>query len=738
MASFFEDPVDSYPVNTKFGESLLTLNDESFKTAITAVLSSWLDNIPFNTFEMTLESIFSLPWTTKMVEIFRADMISREFTREQGSELVEIFRRVCPSIFGYSDILMKFKPYGIRPEIQAWNVRVRAINDENANIRYVQSSVRNAELYTPWLIEDTKIPSEYDFLRAYRAENLECSSITGDIQAGKTSLAIKLSHKSVLSGIPAVYVIMSRKAGHLQLDQRLFDYNNAFKTWCETNRCEYKPLEYVFQADKTAVVHQRVNNFLNFQRRSPGLIIVYANVAQLKRVLEIRLSIAGKCPFTLIVDEVDENSKQDGASMTDPFTQLHDLADSYIGITATSFKYWWMEKKLMNFNCYVLEPHKDYRGIKNLQLDQPIDESIFAPRTSDPFHKTDHQFEGYLKRLESIKGYHYTDKLTGEPEYHPVMCLYRVSDINKYHTEVFTYMRKYNRMKWCCVQFDGEEGANIKLYHSDIASRSDVMVLPGKSYRPDQDGIYTIDKNSISQVIGYLRRLMTGQDSFKNIMIVTGKLASRQISYVCDEYNWHLTHMRLLRASSSNDCTELMQQMRLCGIFRHDDIPLHLSIKEREFADLQKAYALQQSMIGKSADDVPREMCESVYGTESVGFAKSLIPGMRLQKVIPKRAVKIIADEMTNPREDESKEGIRLIVNAYRKGDTIIARLINLFIARKFESLSVDELRVASGSGSFNISNYDKWGQHNQYKVVVRCQSGKYNLNPDVFQALNL
>lgn len=469
---FFEDPVEPYPVDSKYGEFLLTFSDDVFKTYIGNVTSSWLDNVPFNTFENIVQTIFTLPWTIKKIEIFRGDLVARELSEEQIRGLVDIFRKNCPKMFYFASILNKFRGYGLLgKEIHDYKVRSEARKNEKADDDYVRSRSENAELYAPWFNSDSKIPAQYNFYNSYKSKDLDPSSITGDIQAGKTSLAVRLSHKSILSGIPAVYVILSRRAGHLQLEQRLFDYNTDFKKWCESNCHEYKPLEYVFQADNTAVVHQRVNGFLNFQARHPGLIVVYGNVAQLKRMLDIRLSITGKCPFNLIVDEVDENSKQDSASMNDPFVQLHDLADCYIGITATSFKYWWMEKQLMNYNCYVLESHKDYRGIKDIQLHQPIDSSIFCPRNADPFHKTDHQFEGYLKSLEAIKGYHYTDKITGEEVYHPVVCLYRVSDINKYHTEVFAYMRKYNRMKWCTIQFDGEEGGQTSSFTTQILLR---------------------------------------------------------------------------------------------------------------------------------------------------------------------------------------------------------------------------------------------------------------------------
>ena len=668
----FEEPVDSFHTEElKFGEGLLQLNEDDFKQTIESVFENWLDDMPLDIFESTLRTIFTLPWTIKMIEIFRIVVVARQLTHEQGEKLVAIFRRECPSILVFVDILKKLQPYGIQEEICVHNTKVK--RNRNANVvSYLDHCQKELFQYNSWLNQDSKIPARYNFREAHESKNLICSSITGDVQAGKTSLAIRLAHKSILSGIPAIYVILARRAGHLQLDQRLFDYNKEFEQWCEENRVVYKPLEYVFQADKTAVTHRRINNFLNFQKRKPGLIIVYGNVAQLKRTLEMRLAISEKCSFTLIVDEVDENTKQDSTSMKGPFDQLHDLADSYIGITATSFKYWWMEKQLMNYNCFVLEPHPDYKGIKDLQLDYPIEKTIFCPRSEDPFHKSDHQFEGYIKHLEAIKGYRYIDKVTKTESYHPIICLYRISDINKYHSEVFAYMRKFNRMKWCVLQFDGDEGANIKLYHSDIAASEDVMALSGKTYHPNIDGVYTIDKNSISEVIGFLRRKMMSNDSYKNIMIIVGKLACRQISYVCDEYNWHLTHMRLLRSSSSNDCTELIQQMRLCGIFKHDDIPLCISMKADEFVNLQKAYALQQVMIQKSHEDNPREMKESVFGNTSVGFDKSIIPEMRLQKLIPKRAVKIITEELPNPKCGNE---IRLILPDAVSDTTILSKV---------------------------------------------------------------
>lgn len=611
--------------------------------------SSLLDRI--------LRDVFTLPWPIEKLNSFVEILCAEEYDDEQSKKMVTMFRDITKEMFSLPEVLTKFGKW-CQPEVELYNIRIR-LEKYKVDENYIRKMGEKSRDYEEWLNADSKIPSRFNFTQTFEKEEPIFSSITGEVQSGKTSIAIKLAHKSILQGIPAIYVILARKTGHQQIDERLNMYNKDFREWCLTNQCEYSPMEYVFASNATVGIRERIKRFLNFKSRSPGLVIVYGNVSQIERVLSVQAEINGRTPYNLIVDEVDDQEKDRSAAMYLPYDELVNRADNIIGISATSFKYWYANKLVENINCYVLERHPFYRGIESIKLEYPVDEKTFMVNGTEPFYITDHGFQTYIKSLEEHEVFKYNDLITGEKTSQPVICLYRVSDVNKYHIEVFDYMRKFHRMKWCVIQFDGIDGANIKLYHSDFTDPSDEIKLHGKTYRPTASGTYLIKHSSISSVLGYLRRKMLEKNSFKNILIVTGKLACRQISYVCDEYKWHLSHMRILRAKTGGDCTDMIQQMRLCGIYKSDNIPLSLSVKATEFDDLNKAYKLQQNMI-KQAQELkdPTAMFDLIFkaSQSTISFGKSHVPKLKLQKLIPKRALKTHNDTIDIDQGDRGME----------------------------------------------------------------------------------
>ena len=101
-------------------------------------------------------------------------------------------------------------------------------------------------------------------------------------------------------------------------------------------------------------------------------------------------------------------------------------------------------------------------------------------------------------------------------------------------------------------------------------------------------------KTTISVFLQYLKE-NGGVEKYPRLLIFAGDLAGRCISFVSSDYEWHLTEQRLL-VSSSCDEPELMQKVRLCGIYK-DDAPLTLYTTKKTMDELYKAYLRQEEFI---------------------------------------------------------------------------------------------------------------------------------------------
>jgi hypothetical protein len=92
-------------------------------------------------------------------------------------------------------------------------------------------------------------------------------------------------------------------------------------------------------------------------------------------------------------------------------------------------------------------------------------------------------------------------------------------------------------------------------------------------------------KPSLRSCIQYLKHY--GAELFPRILIISGDLAGRGLSFTSEDHEWHLTEQFFL-CSDSCDEPELLQKIRLIGRYK-DELPLTLYTTEAIWSDLQKA-----------------------------------------------------------------------------------------------------------------------------------------------------
>ncbi len=74
-----------------------------------------------------------------------------------------------------------------------------------------------------------------------------------------------------------------------------------------------------------------------------------------------------------------------------------------------------------------------------------------------------------------------------------------------------------------------------------------------------------------------------------------------------------------------------------------------------------------------------------------------------------------------NSMNEDTLERLEKVARSYKKRNTIVHKIINLFIANGFRGLSLSDLRSTSKNKRINMSHYNGWDdEHNSYKIIEK------------------
>jgi hypothetical protein len=141
-----------------------------------------------------------------------------------------------------------------------------------------------------------------------------------------------------------------------------------------------------------------------------------------------------------------------------------------------------------------------------------------------------------------------------------------------------------------------------------------------------------------------------------NILIFSGDLAGRGISFTSSDFKWHLTSMRLLVANQCDE-PELIQRVRLCGIY-YDDVPLTLYSTSDILCDIKKAYFRQEEII-----------CNLKKKKDETQLCKEFIESMSITK-----------DKFTRRSPVKDKEGTEF---HFKKVDKEVGWDLDVYLSRE-------------------------------------------------------
>lgn len=482
-----------------------------------------------------------------------------------------------------------------------------------------------------WYSETNIVAQNIDFRNSPESEK-KGFIIYGKPQGGKTGNIIACCHLGQLNKTCNIVILPNSREGWVQFRERVQEYNTACSFYCLRNKHKiYEEVELLFMGSYTSRNKEKFLDSLT--GRDVKTIVTLGNrceLSRLQRLIQEAEEISGeKSSYNVIIDEADAAYKRDVEIYSDIFESVLGGSERIIGVSATTFRLWFLEDRIQTTNIVILPVHRDYRGVKDFHF-EPIPIECRAARRSEHVMDENMHFEEYMHNLTEKDIYHYTDMVTGEMSSHPHMMLFRCSEkLNEHHEQALDWIRNHAVFgeKWTVIIFNGD---GIAIWDHRLEEMRSLFIKGEKSSR--DNCIHRFERTSLRHVLEWLR-VNGGAEVFSHIAIISGRLVNRMISFVSSSYKWHLTSLYLIlnNKNVSSGCDDLIQMCRLCGIYSHDRIPLELVCHQSIYNDIRRADILQDEII-YSALQTRKSLRQHV---DDSSLDRCKIPRQRLTRGIP-------------------------------------------------------------------------------------------------------
>ena len=402
--------------------------------------------------------------------------------------------------------------------------------------------------------------------------------IKGHVQSGKTNFMICASALFVSMGYSVVHLLRDRTSDRDQIHGRLLrfqeDHNKAFGQ--------------TMRVIKTAGAGAKSVD-------SPQIYLALCNKPSVTKVLSI--VNASERPYVLFIDEVDFVDSGDATKKYEAIQDMKKGAYCVFGVSATIMDPLGKEN-ITSKNIILLgteSKHGVYKGVDRIQLLEIDSNCKYTGLVDSNLFKEDEGLKAFVDEFVTRQPIRYVTRT------HPNICLVNIC-----------------RTKGPCFKAQIELGKT----HPKLAT----IVYNGDGISFRQGRTSFKERTTISSCLQKLKD-NGGVAKYPHIMIFAGDLAGRCISFVSEDYTWHLSDQRLL-ISSTCDEPELIQKIRLCGVY-NDDIPLRLHATKKTIAELRKAYLRQEEIICALKSHESEEMDEK---HDIVENTRTLIASMSLSK----------------------------------------------------------------------------------------------------------
>jgi hypothetical protein len=447
--------------------------------------------------------------------------------------------------------------------------------------------------------------------------------VAGMIQSGKSNVICGLAmYCAQALGVSVIILLRNYTADYEQLRSKL--------------EKEYDVIPF-YAGDKTQLKHMF--------RGETKIMICLENEKQMTR-LDAEILRTGS-RFCLIADEVDAvcYKADETRQRITVFESLKSKALQFIGVTATSYAMLYKEQALVNHAIYRVPIDPDYKGIDYLIRSNSIEE-------------LPNQFDFKLKaatpaiwELSSDMEHFYTQILdTPAFDKQPVIALQTTETEIKKQFQCMAALARHPIFKkeFSIVVYNGE---GIYLYSAqrldneiegDEGEMSEGVVPNDRFSHYIQDcNVLHFKKAGIKHALQYFKNRARPPT---HILIIAGLMVGRGLNIVSSDYQWHVSH-QILRVSDTADVADLIQKLRLLGVFR-DSTPLKLFLTKKESENLKRGHLLHNTLL----DGAQRQRTQVIMPVlvEQIPISKDHIPIRRTTKKCP--------EPNWNEQEEEKKE----------------------------------------------------------------------------------
>ena len=418
-------------------------------------------------------------------------------------------------------------------------------------------------------------------------------------------------------------MLQNKKAGICQLVERIQQHNTKFPD---------DILRYTI-VNKPGLTANKLSKIFNKNTMSGEIIITLCNPRQLNKVKKaIEKSINDTeiiMPYVCLIDEYDDLIKsrhdmpENSKKVTEkPAIYIQEKSFLSIGITATLLAIMLQEDKLTIHDILKLKTAPNYVGYNNTERLQLIDidnEIIRKGKKTSLSNKTIRKIIYHIDcSLNDIKTYS--------------IALFNITDKKEEH-RMYCEEVKNEFPQWGVIKFHSNDDGVIYCYLPDTLE----TVSKIESYRPLYDKINSENQIRNINIIEHSHKiphhklnLITNRDEAnytkysieftefsiqeiitellkytQRIAIFSGRMATRGISFVNNDYSKHITDLIYVPSESSH-VTRNVQDMRIYGNFPLDNIKLCLYIDEQMYKDNIKNYhELQTSILTQANNNMP-------------------------------------------------------------------------------------------------------------------------------------
>jgi hypothetical protein len=456
-----------------------------------------------------------------------------------------------------------------------------------------------------------------------------------------------------------------------------YDANNKYtliKGFVQSGKTNYFILQAIYnylQGIKTIIVlrnqygdkHQfmsRLNTKLIEYNIPPSALInitvILGNICQLKKAIETVTNSDLIHKFVLMIDEVDFLDHEGKDQKSIALVHLKSIALHTYGVSATVIDTF-IQESITHRNIKIINTQSNYKSIK--EVDWKI---IDKPSTKKS-----------ISIIEKFKLNDFLDKLTN---WNPIFC----PEYDDYHPIIYLLKITSKILTMNYIQ------DYIYENYPDITT----IVYNGNGNRIGITGqpIFT-QKCSIGSSLTMLKE--GGWEKYPRILIISGELASRGISFVSDDYTysiknnklpWHLTG-QYYYCSNQTKMPEIIQNQRYLGNF-NDSIKIRCYTTEKLKEDILKAYNLNDVKLINDTIEISKE--HNILTKHAIFKVKLSKKDMITRKLGKKHELN---DLKNNLKEDVNNYSNTGIYNIIRE---------NLAISsQKIYDIFIEELKKTKG-----------------------------------------